>query len=149
MQACVDEIIGGSQMILAVTSIDKREILKMGIIVKCEIVEDYDSEEFHDFNGCGLHVSADDVGTFFITKVIVFEVTASIGISQSRQGCKILLAVLSSVRTDIKSAADVGRFSITEKTKTVSCCFNMIDLRGQLHGQVLVGRTILPFEKSV
>ena len=149
MQACVDEVVGWSQMIFPVTSVNQREILKMCIIVECEIIEDYDSEESHDFNRCSLHVSADNVGTFFITKVIVFEVAASIGIGQSCQGCEILLAIFLSVRTDIESAADVGCFSITEKTKTVSRCFYVIDLRGQLHGQVLVGRTILSFEKSV
>ena len=69
MQTCVDEVVSWSKMIFSVTTVDKREVLQMCIIIEGKIVEDNDAEVLQDFDGSSLDVFADDVSTFLITQI--------------------------------------------------------------------------------
>ena len=56
----------------------------MRIIIESEIVEDNDAEVLQDFDGSSLDVFADDVSTFLITQITIFEIAATIGIGQAK-----------------------------------------------------------------
>ena len=84
MEACIDEIIGRSQMVLSVTSVNEREVLEVGIIIEGEIVEHHYAEEFQYLNRSSIYILADDISTFLITQVAVFVITTSIDVCQTR-----------------------------------------------------------------
>ena len=106
----------------------------MRIIIESEIVEDNDAEVLQDFDGSSLDVFADDVSTFLITQITIFEIAATIGIGQSCKRGKVFLAILLPIRADIETSTKIGSFTILEETNAICCRFYMIDLRSQLHG---------------
>ena len=67
MEAGVDEVVCRGKVVFAITSVDKREVLQVSIIIQGEIVEHDDTEEFQDFNGSRFNVFTNDVGAFLIT----------------------------------------------------------------------------------
>ena len=70
----------------------------MRIIIESEIVEDNNAEVLQDFDGSSLDVFADDVCTFLITQITIFEIAATIGIGQSCKRGKVFLAILLPIR---------------------------------------------------
>ena len=149
MQTCIDEVVCWSKMIFSITTVDKREVLQMCIIIEGKIVEHNDTEKLQNFYGRSLNILANDVCTFLITQITILEITSSIGVCQSCKRSKIFLTILLSIRTHIKTSAKIGCFTILEETNAICCRFYMIDLRGKLHSQMFISRTILAVKQGV
>ena len=56
----------------------------MCIVIEGEIVEDNHSEELQNFYRSSFDVLTDDVSTFLITEITIFEIATTISISQSK-----------------------------------------------------------------
>ena len=121
----------------------------MRVIVEGKIVEDNDAEELQDFNRSSLNILTNDVCTFLITQIAIFEITASVGVCQSSKRSKIFLTILLAAGTDIKATAKIGGFSVLEEADGICSRFYMIDLRGKLHSQMFVGWAILSVKQGI
>ena len=83
MKARIDKVVGWGEMVFAVTTIDKREVLQMGIVIQNQIVEYNDAEELQHLDGCRHRVSANQLSTFLIAQMTVLIVAASVDFGQS------------------------------------------------------------------
>lgn len=88
----------------------------MGIIVRCNEIEQNEPEKTLDVDQGSFDVAVNDPGALFVTGLVVFVVGSCVVFGISQQGCEILLLVFPPVM-DIEPARNICRFSVVEKTQ--------------------------------
>ena len=114
----------------------------MCIAVADKEVEHDQIEEFQHLDPPRRQVSANQVAALFVGQHIVFVVLASVLCGQSCQRREILLASLRTVRLDVETFDDVGRFAASEEAQPVLGRLDTEHLCGYLHRQIFVRRTV-------
>ena len=115
----------------------------MRIVIQRDEVKYNQPEETKQINPGSFYIFLYYLRTLFIAAIAIFIVTPSIRFRISHQCRKIFLLIFSPVM-NIKSPCQISGFIITEKAKPVGRRLYSIYLCRNLHGKMLIGRTIIP-----
>ena len=119
----------------------------MGILVSKQIIKHYHPEELlHLWHPCR-HKLPDGIGYLRIVSV-VFEIAVAAFLRHLQNGGKVLLRTLFHTVYHVKALRDIHRLATAAETQAIAGGAYAIDLRCNLHGQVLVGRYLFAGGKT-